>query len=117
MSLLLENLMSISSLLVTTIQVIQLSCTVQYVGNTTTEYRKFDFTLDLQNKSGEAIYQYLDKIESHASNNLTVTPNYIIFPVYSSSSAKIDRRDLSISFTAFDGTCKVLETQGIERKI
>lgn len=67
--------MDIATVLITAVQITQLSCTVQYVGETNIEYRKFDFTLDLQNKSGEAIYQYMDRIESHISDNLTVTPN------------------------------------------
>ena len=103
--------MSIVPFLIATVQATQLSCPVEAQG----ERRKFDFTLDLQNNSGEVIYQYLDKVQFQTSNELTITPNYIVFPIY--SGATIDRRDLTISFGAYDGVCEIVKPQEVQRKI
>jgi hypothetical protein len=109
--------MDIATFLIATLQITQLSCSVQYSGATENEERTFDLTLDLQNNSGEAIYRYVDQEALITTNKLTTTPNYVVFPISSQADFMIDRRDLTATFGAFSGKCNLVKAQEVEKKI
>jgi hypothetical protein len=106
--------MDIATFLIATLQMTQLSCSVQA---SETDKRTFDLALDLQNNSGEAIHRYTAEANLITSNKLTTTPNYVVFPTSSESNLMIDRRDLTATFSAYSGKCNLVEAQAVERKI
>ena len=85
--------------------------------NTTQEWRRLQFSLDLANRSGELIFtgQATDSFKyEYITNQLIVTQNSISFP-WDKNRAIISRQDLSFDTGGLSGMCKIVEDQAPKR--
>ncbi|WP_036489717.1 hypothetical protein [Myxosarcina sp. GI1] len=80
--------------------------------------RLMEFTLDLDNKSGELkstdFYEGKLEVDVYATDKLQVTPNYINFP-FSDTYINIDRRNSTFALNRAGGVCKLVDKEEVER--